>query len=64
MKVYGKVHEVLKKERIISIEMQSRLEYFHMTNKNMKDFKSYLFNVSCNSSNSIEFIVTFKLSFV
>ena len=43
MKVYGKVHEVLKKERIISIEMQSRLEYFHMTNKNMKDFKSYLF---------------------
>ena len=41
MKVYGKVHEVLKKERIISIEMQSRLEYFHMTNKNMKDFKSY-----------------------
>lgn len=43
MKVYGKVHEVLKKERIISIEMESRLEYFHMTNKNMKDFKSYLF---------------------
>lgn len=43
MKVYGKVHEVLKKERIISIEIESRLEYFHMTNKNMKDFKAYLF---------------------
>lgn len=43
MKVYGKVHEVLKKERIISIVIQSRLEYFHMTNKNMKDFKAYLF---------------------
>ncbi len=43
MKVYGKVHEVLKKERIIAIVIQSRLEYFHMTNKNMKDFKAYLF---------------------
>lgn len=43
MKVYGKVHEVLKRERLISIEIDTRLEFFHMTNKNMKDFKTYLF---------------------
>lgn len=42
MKVYGKIHEVLKKERIISIVINSKIEYFHMTNRNMKDFKAYL----------------------
>lgn len=42
MKVYGKVYKVLKRERIISLIVNNRLEYFHMTNKNMKDFKAYL----------------------
>jgi hypothetical protein len=39
MRVYGKIHQVLKRERIISIVINSKLEYFHMTNKYMKDFK-------------------------
>ncbi len=43
MKIYGKIHQVLKRERIISIVINGRLEYFHMTNKFMKDFKMYLF---------------------
>ena len=43
MKVYGKIHQILKRERIISIVINSRLEYFHMTNRFMKDFKAYLF---------------------
>lgn len=43
MKVYGKIHQVLKRERMFSIIINTKLEYFHMTNKNMKDFKSYLF---------------------
>lgn len=43
MKVYGKIHQILKRERIISIELNSRLEFFHMTNRFMKDFKLYLF---------------------
>jgi inhibitor of KinA sporulation pathway (predicted exonuclease) len=43
MKVYGKIHKILKRERIISIVINSHLEFFHMTNKNMKDFKTYLF---------------------
>lgn len=42
MKVYGKVYKVLKRERMISIIVNNKLEYFHMTNKNMKDFKGYL----------------------
>lgn len=43
MKIYGKVHQILKRERIISIVINSRLEYFHMTNRFMKDFKLYLY---------------------
>jgi len=43
MKIYGKIHQILKRERILAIEIDSRLEYFHMTNKFMKDFKTYLF---------------------
>lgn len=43
MKVYGKIHQILKRERIISIEINSKLEFFHMTNRFMKDFKLYLF---------------------
>jgi sporulation inhibitor KapD len=43
MKIYGKVYKVLRKERIISVIIDNRLRYFHMTNKNMKDFKSYLY---------------------
>ena len=43
MRVYGKIHQVLKRERIISIVINSKLEYFHMTNRFMKDFKVYLF---------------------
>lgn len=43
MKVYGKVYKILRKERLISIIIDNRLQYFHMTNKNMKDFKSYLY---------------------
>lgn len=43
MKIYGKIHQILKRERIISIVINSRLEYFHMTNRFMKDFKVYLF---------------------
>ncbi len=43
MKIYGKIHQILKRERIISIVINSKLEYFHMTNRFMKDFKIYLF---------------------
>ncbi len=43
MKVYGKVHNVMKKERMISIVFNNHLEFFKMTNKYMKDFKLYLY---------------------
>lgn len=43
MKVYGKVYKVLKKERLISIIVNNKLEFYHMTNKNMKEFKAYLY---------------------
>lgn len=43
MKVYGKVYKVYKRERLISIIINNKLQFFHMTNKNMKDFKSYLY---------------------
>ena len=42
MKVYGKVHSIDKNEKVISIVVNGTLEYFHLTNKNMKDFKNYL----------------------
>lgn len=45
MEVYGKVHYVDKKERLFSIIVKGTLQYFHLTNKNMKDFKSYLFKM-------------------
>ena len=44
MKVYGKVHSVDKSEKVISIVVNGELQYFHLTNKNMKDFKNYLSN--------------------
>ena len=47
MKIYGKIHQILKRERIISIVINSKLEYFHMTNRFMKDFKIYLFVKNC-----------------
>ncbi|HHU56071.1 MAG TPA: hypothetical protein GXZ48_05235 [Acholeplasmataceae bacterium] len=43
MKIYGKVYSVDKKQRIISIIINKRLEYFHMSNKVMRDFKAYLY---------------------
>ena len=43
MEVYGKVHYVDKKERLFSIIVGGNLQYYHLTNKNMKDFKAYLF---------------------
>lgn len=43
MKIYGKVYSVNKKERIISIIINNRLEFFHMSNKIMRDFKAYLY---------------------
>lgn len=42
MKVYGKVYSVNRKERLISMIINNRLMSFHMTNKNMRDFKTYL----------------------
>ena len=42
MRVYGKVYNVNRKERLISIIIKNRLLSFHMTNKNMRDFKTYL----------------------
>ena len=45
MEIYGKVHYVDKKERLFSIIVKGTLQYFHLTNKNMKDFKSYLFKM-------------------
>ena len=42
MQVYGKVHSVDKTEKVISIVVNGELQYFHLTNKNMKDFKNYL----------------------
>lgn len=42
MQVYGKVHEIDKSEKIFSIVINGNLEYFHLTNKSMKDFKNYL----------------------
>ena len=49
MEIYGKVHYVDKKERLFSIIVKGTLQYFHLTNKNMKDFKSYLFKLKNNS---------------
>ena len=43
MKIYGKVYKVYKKDRLFSMIVNKRLMYFHMTNKNMRDFKAYLF---------------------
>lgn len=63
MKIYGKVHNVLKKERIISILVNNRIAYFHMTNKNMKDFKNYLIKkpyVFLNVSDNPTYIGTLK----
>jgi len=42
MQVYGKVHYIDKKDRLISVLVNGNLQYFHLTNKNMKDFKKYL----------------------
>lgn len=42
MQIYGKVHDIDKSEKVLSIVINGNLEYFHLTNKNMKDFKSYL----------------------
>lgn len=42
MKRFGKIYQVAKKERIIVLKTNKRLEYFHLTNKCMKDFKIYL----------------------
>lgn len=43
MEVYGKVHYVDKKERLFSVVVAGNLQYYHLTNKYMKDFKSYLY---------------------
>src|SRR5690554_5961690 len=43
MKVYGKVYNVNTRDRIISIIINKRLEFFHMSNKIMRDFKAYLY---------------------
>ena len=43
MQVYGKVHFVDKKERLFSIVSDGNLQYYHLTNKYMKDFKNYLY---------------------
>ena len=43
MQVYGKIHFVDKKERLFSIVVGGNLQYFHLTNKNMRDFKNYLY---------------------
>ena len=42
MQIYGKVHDLDKSEKILSIVINGNVEYFHLTNKNMKDFKNYL----------------------
>lgn len=43
MRLYGKVYNIIKKERIFSMIVNQKLCYFHMTNKNMRDFKAYLY---------------------
>lgn len=43
MKVYGKVYNVNTKDRTISLIINNRLEYFHMSNKIMRGFKAYLY---------------------
>ena len=43
MQVYGKIHYFDKKDRLFSIVVGGNLQYFHLTNKNMRDFKNYLF---------------------
>lgn len=45
MKVYGKVYKFYRKERMISMIIDNKLQYFHMTNKNIKDFRSYLYKL-------------------
>ncbi len=42
MLVYGKVHYIDKKERLMSVVVDGSIQYFHLTNKNIKDFKAYL----------------------
>ena len=42
MLIYGKVREIDKSEKIMSLVYNGNLEYFHLTNKSMKDFKGYL----------------------
>ena len=43
MEVHGKVHYVDKKERLFSILVNGNLQYYHLTNKYMKDYKAYLY---------------------
>lgn len=45
MIVYGKLHSVDRKNRMISIEQNGKINYYHLTNKNMKDFKNYLYRL-------------------
>lgn len=42
MQVYGRVHQIDKSEKVISIVVGEELKYYHLSNKNMKDFKMYL----------------------
>ncbi len=42
MKVYGKIHNLMKKDRCISIVIDNHLSFFHLSHRYMKDFKNYL----------------------
>ena len=42
MEISGRVHNFDKKERLLSIINNGNLEYFHLSNKYLKDFKPFL----------------------
>ena len=45
MQVYGKVHYLDRKERLLSLVVNGNMQYYHLTNKYMKDFKTYLYKL-------------------
>ena len=42
MEVFGKVHGFDKQDRLISVNCDGNLEYYHLSNKYLKDFKAFL----------------------
>ncbi|MDD3191230.1 MAG: exonuclease domain-containing protein [Bacilli bacterium] len=43
--IFGKIHHINREYRLLSIIINKRLAYFHITHKMMKDFKSYFYQL-------------------